>query len=104
MKRTEEDQKLSRLLQHSSFQETENEWFTPRVLHRLPEKPPHGYRWLPVMLYVLAMLVIAACWYGLLWKSDLEVITVRDIVYFVVLIVVTILLLWQAIHDFVGEM
>ena len=103
MKKTEEEQKLSRLLQRSSYQDTENEWFTPRVLNRLPEKLPRKHHWVSVLLYMLAMLVSAACWLGLFSNADFDVVTVRDIVYFVILLVVTVVLLWQAIRDFVEE-
>ena len=38
MKRTDDDIKLAELLKKDGYQADENEWFTPRVLNRLPEK------------------------------------------------------------------
>lgn len=94
MKRTEDDEKLARLLQRSSHRETENEWFTPRVLNRLPEKPEKikTNRWVAHVLYALALIVCAGCWVWTFFNSDLTVITVRDLLYFAFMIIITMVL------------
>lgn len=102
MKKTEEDEKLARLLQRYSHQETGNEWFTPRVLNRLPEKPQNlkTSHWVAHLLYALAILVCAGCWLWIYLYSDLSVITVRDVLYFAFMIIVTLILVLNTTKHF----
>lgn len=110
MKRhNDEDEKLARLLRRGSFQAQDNEWFTPRVMNRLPERAPKSHRWVGNVLYLAAIMVCAGCWCWLLMEGDYEVITVRDIVNFVILIVMSLALVfstvWHIVHaDSAGDL
>ena len=102
MKRSEEDEKLARLLKRSSEQAQDNEWFTARVLNRLPPKQPKSYRRVGNVLYLIAILVCAGCWCWLLMCGDFEVITVRHIVNFIILIVISLALIFSTVWHIVN--
>ena len=61
MKRTDDDIKLAELLKKDGYQADENEWFTPRVLNRLPEKP-RSSKWLKVAIYAVVIGGVIGCW------------------------------------------
>ena len=78
MKRTDDDIKLAELLKKDGYQADENEWFTPRVLNRLPEKP-RSSKWLKVAIYAVVIGGVIGCWLWYLHSRDTSVITVRDL-------------------------
>lgn len=92
-----EDEKLARLLKRSSEQAQDNEWFTARVLNRLPPKQRKSCRWVGNLLYLVAILVCAGCWCWVLMYGDFEVITVRDIVNFIIMIAISLALLFSTV-------
>ena len=94
---TAEDEKLARLLKRSSQQAQDNEWFSARVMNRLPPKQHKPCRWVGNVLYLVAILVCAGCWCWVIMCSDFEVITVRDIVNFIILIVISLALLFSTV-------
>lgn len=80
MKHTNTDDKtLAELLKKSSYHATENEWFTPRVLNRLPE-PRHTTLWLRVALYAIVIGGVFGCWIWFSHTQDSSVITVRHLI------------------------
>lgn len=101
MKRTKEDMQLAELLKKGSHQATENEWFTPRVLNRLPEKR-HSTRWMKVMLYAIVLIGVLGCW---MWYSNkvqnANVITVRDLLMQTGMICACITVAGVAAFDFI---
>ena len=54
--------RLAELLKKESHQPEANEWFTPRVLNRLPEPQHRSGIWLKVLLYAVVMLGVVAWW------------------------------------------
>lgn len=93
----EKDLELSKMLKEGSYQETTNEWFTPRVLNKLPAKPENTAKHLGVFFYIAAALLCAGFWIWLFVNNDPTVITVRDIVYFGLAGLVTLILTFSPI-------
>ena len=91
------DIELSKLLKQQSHQETSNEWFTPRVLNKLPAKQDNSARHIAWGFYVAAVLVCAGVWGWLLIFSDTSVITIRDILYTTIAAIVTLVLIFTPI-------
>lgn len=100
MKRTDDDIKLAELLKKDGYQADENEWFTPRVLNRLPEKP-RSSKWLKVAIYAMVIGGVIGCWLWYLHSRDTSVITVRDLLTFAGMICGTSAVACIAIIDFV---
>ena len=80
LKRDKEDILLAELLKKECHQAETNEWFTPRVLNRLPEKPRSSGKWLKVLIYATVLLGTVGCWFVFCHHQDTNVITVRDII------------------------
>ena len=100
-KRSSHDEKLARLLKHGSMEAKENEWFTPRLLNKLPIKKPKSKRWIAHLLYVVALLVCAGSWaWSIHAGSNFTAITVRDLLAFTFMIVITLLLVLSATRHF----
>ena len=96
MNTNEEDKKLAQVLKQGAHDPGENPWFTPRVLNKLPEKRPRG-SWATTVLYAIALLACIVCWL-MMWRGqDWGAITVRDIVYNMMMGVATLAVLWQTI-------
>ena len=96
MNTNEEDKKLAQVLKQGAHDPGENPWFTRRVLNKLPEKRPRG-SWATTVLYAIALVACALCWL-MLWRGqDPGVITVRDVLYHVLMCSVTLTILWQTI-------
>ena len=100
MKRTDNDIKLAELLKKDGYQADENEWFTPRVLNRLPEKP-RSSKWQKVAIYAMVIGGVIGCWLWYLHSRDTSVITVRDLLTFAGMICGTTAVACIAIIDFV---
>ena len=96
MNTNEEDKKLAQILKQGAHDPGENPWFTRRVLNKLPEKQARG-SWAMTIVYVIALVVCAIGWLVMLRGQDWGAITVRDILYNVMMGVVTLTVLWQAI-------
>lgn len=91
-KRDKIDNELGKLLKQESWDAEPNQWFTHRVMHKLPAKKNNSSLHFAWLCYIVAMLVCAGYWVWTLAFNDHTVITVRDIIYFVVAIIVTIML------------
>lgn len=88
MTHSPQDQELARLLKQEAYQATENKWFTPRVVNKLPPRRSLGSGVAAIVCYVTAIVVCCLSW---MWwmRSGFTVITVRDIAYFVSLAAIT---------------
>ena len=91
-KRDNKDIELGKLLKQEGWGAESNEWFTHRVMHKLPAKKNNSALHLAWTCYIAAIVVCAAYWLWALVFNDNTVITVRHIIYFVVAIAVTIML------------
>lgn len=92
----EEDKKLAQVLKQGAHDPGENPWFTKRVLNKLPEKRSHG-SWATTVVYAIALVACALFWL-MMWRGqDLGTFTVRDLLYNVLMGVVTLTVLWQEI-------
>ena len=96
MNTNEEDKKLAQILKQGAHDSGENPWFTRRVLNKLPEKQARG-SWAMTIVYVIALVVCAIGWLVMLRGQDWGAITVRDILYNVMMGVVTLTVLWQTV-------
>ncbi len=97
MNTNEEDKKLAQILKQGAHDPGENPWFTRRVLNKLPEKQARG-SWATTVIYAIALVVCALSWL-LMWRGQeaTGVITVRDVLYNVLMGAVTLTVLWQTI-------
>ena len=102
MNTNEEDKKLAQLLKQGAHDPGENPWFTRRVLNKLPEKRQRG-SWATTVVYTIALVVCVLCWL-MLWRGqEPGVITVRDVLYNVMMGIVTLTVLWQTISSFLHD-
>lgn len=100
MKRTDPDDiKLAEMLKKDAYQATDNEWFTPRVMNRLPEKR-HSAKWLKTLVYTLALAGVIGCWMWYSSTQDTSVITVRDVLSYACMLCSSIAVACYAIVDF----
>lgn len=96
MNTIEEDKKLAQVLKQGAHDPGENPWFTRRVLNKLPEKRSQG-SWATAVLYAIALVACIICWL-MLWRGqDWGAVTVRDVLYNVLMAIVTLTVLWQTI-------
>ena len=96
MNTNEEDRKLAQVLKQAAHDPGENPWFTKRVLNKLPEKHSHG-SWATTAVYAIALVACAICWL-MMWRGqDWGAVTMRDLLYNVLMGVVTLTVLWQEV-------
>ena len=91
-----EDKKLAQVLKQGAHDPGENPWFTRRVLNKLPEKQSRG-SWATPVVYAIALVACVICWLVMLRGQDWAAITVRDLLYNVMMATVTLTVLWQTI-------
>lgn len=91
-KRENIDNELGNLLKQDAWQESQNQWFTPRVLNKLPAKQNNSARHMAWGFYLAAVAVCLGFWAWLLFYSNPTVITVRDIIYTTIAAIVTLIL------------
>ena len=91
-KRDKKDIELGKLLKQEAFDAEPNKWFTHRVLHKLPLKKNNSALHMAWFFYIAAALVCIGYWIWLFFFNDTTIITVRDILYFTVAGIVTLLL------------
>ena len=95
-----EDKKLAQVLKQGAHDPGENPWFTRRVLNKLPERRSQG-SWSSVVIYAIALIVCALCWL-MMWRGqDWGAVTVRDLLYNVMMGAVTLTVLWQTIASLI---
>ena len=97
MNTNEEDKKLAQALKQGAHDPGENPWFTRRVLNKLPEKRTRG-SWATTVVYAIGLVVCVLCWL-MMWRGQEAsgVITVRDVLYNLLMGTVTLTVLWQTI-------
>ena len=93
MNTNEEDKKLAQILKQGAHDPGENPWFTRRVINKLRQ----GGSWATTVIYAIALVVCVLCWL-MMWRGqDWGIVTVRDILYNVMMGCVTFAVLWQTI-------
>jgi len=97
MKETNDDIEFRALLKKSTLEAGENEWFTKKVMNRLPEKA-NDYSWVEKLLYVVGSLLCIICWIIYFETTHFNVITVRDLVVLGFMGVVTLVVMGQTIR------
>lgn len=75
-----------------------DEWFTRKVLNRLPEKK-RSYSWIEYAIYAICGIVCGVCWTQFAHNLDLSVITVGAMLKYGCLLAVSTVLLWQLIRN-----
>lgn len=95
-----QDKALAELLKKESYQAADNEWFTKRVLNRLPEKR-RSTRWLRVGLYGLVIAGVFGCWLWYSHSQDTSVMTVRNLICYASMLCGCMTVSGIAIFDFI---
>jgi hypothetical protein len=91
-KRDKKDIELGKLLKQEAYDAEPNQWFTHRVLHKLPAKKDNSALHVAWFFYIIAALLCVGYWVWLFFFNDNSVITVRDILYFAIAGIVTAML------------
>ncbi|MBO4815330.1 MAG: hypothetical protein J5523_10310 [Muribaculaceae bacterium] len=102
MKRNADDERLAKLLKANAPDVKPNEWFTPRVLNKLPERR-RSFRWQMPLIYGVAFVVCLILCIKYVMGYGGDAVTVRDVLYFVVMIAVTLYMGCQLVLDLVRE-
>ena len=93
-----DDMELSRLLKEQLPEAGRNEWFTRKVMNRLPEKQQRSFGWLLQVAFALSIILCLVGWVYFLNNLNLEIILVRDVVTLATLFATTLVVLWQFLH------
>ena len=98
MRKTENnDNELRQMLKNGAYDAGNDEWFTKRVVNRLPERPDRSALRLGWLFYLAAALICVGFWLWICYSSDLTVVTVRDLIYLTVAGVLTLFLMLSPI-------
>ena len=90
----QDDLQLGELLKNEAYPATENRWFTRRVLNRLPAR--HHRSWFMTVIYVMVAAVCAISWHTMLTGLN-GTVTVRDVLYMVIMAAVTLYAILSAV-------
>ena len=93
-----DDMELSRLLKEQLPEAGRNEWFTRKVMNRLPEKQQRSFGWLLQVAFALSIILCLVGWVYFLHNLNLEIILVRDVVTLATLFATTVVVMWQFLH------
>ena len=100
MNTNEEDKKLAQVLKQGAHDPGENPWFTRRVLNKLPEKQSRG-SWATTVVYAIALVACVLCWL-MLWRGhDWGDVTVRAVLYKVMMFILTLTVQLDTIASFI---
>lgn len=92
------DALIGQVLKQHAAQPLDNEWFTPRVVNRLPERHSN-FGLIGRLFIVLALLVLAGAWVYFAKTFTLQVVTVSNIIELITLCVMSVAavasILWQ---------
>ena len=102
MKRNAEDERLAKLLKANAPDVKPNEWFTPRVMNKLPERR-RSFRWQLPLIYGVAFVVCLILCIKYVMGYGETALTVRDVLYLVVMIAVTLYMGCQLVLDVVRD-
>ncbi len=78
---------------------TDNEWFTRKVLNRLPPKQSRNYNWITIAVYIISLFICSTGWVLFIFSRTPGLLLVKDLVGFVILLSTTIILLWHVISS-----
>ena len=93
-----DDKELARLLKEQLPEAGRNEWFTRKVMNRLPEKQQRSFGWLLPLAFAVSIILCLAGWAYFLSNLNLQIILVRDVVTLATLFATTLVVLWQFLH------
>lgn len=100
MKRDETDKKISALLKKAGQTATaSDEWFTRRVINRLPPKSVRSYAWVTVAVYVVCLAICLAGWAWFIFSLTPGILLVKDVLGGAALLFTTVVLLWQGLGE-----
>lgn len=102
MRRDRDDIELGDLLKASQPRAGKNEWFTRKVMNRLPERR-RTFGWVRHVVFLLCFVICAISWAYLIVTQNYDVIIVKDVVAFGTLFAATIVLLWQFMQSLFQE-
>lgn len=94
-----DDIEFARILKEIQPEAGRNEWFTRKVLNRLPEKQQRSFGWLLPVAFAVALIICLAGWVYFLHNLNLEIILVRDVVMLATLFATTVAVIWQFMHS-----
>lgn len=97
MRREKDDIELGMLLKEHQPVAGENEWFTRKVMNRLPERR-RSIGWIQPVMFAVCFIICGLSWAYLLLTQDYNVIIVKDVVAFGITLIATFVLLWQFIQ------
>ena len=93
-----DDKELARLLKEQLPEAGRNEWFTRKVMNRLPEKQQRSFGWLLPLAFTVSIILRLVGRVYFLHNLNLEIILVRDVVTLATLFATTLVVLWQFLH------
>ena len=93
-----DDKELARLLKEQLPEAGRNEWFTRKVMNRLPEKQQRSFGWLLPLAFTVSIILCLVGWVYFLHNLNLEIILVRDVVTLATLFATTVVVMWQFLH------
>ena len=93
-----DDKELARLLKEQLPEAGRNEWFTRKVMNRLPEKQQRSFGWLLPLAVTVSIILCLVGWVYFLHNLNLEIILVRDVVTLATLFATTVVVMWQFLH------
>lgn len=97
--RDETDLKISKLLKEQQAMPHDNEWFTRKVLNRLPPRYVVAGKWIPVATCAACLLACLAGWAMFIFTRTPGVILVRDVVGVAILLASTTAVLYRMLRS-----
>jgi len=86
------DERIVGAVKRQAIEPATNEWFTRRVLNQLPTR---NKQWPIVLLYVAAIAACLWAWAWLLGNLQMGLLTMRELLSFIVLVVTSGVLAWE---------
>ena len=102
MERNQEDIKLAELLKKELPKAEENEYFTPNVLHRLPEKKA-AIAWDDCLVYITGIVICVLYWINLVQGADIMNLQPVTVVKFLAAVTGTFVLIYKLIAEIVFD-
>lgn len=98
MKRNQEDIKLAELLKKELPKAEKNEYFTPNVLHRLPEKKA-PVAWDDCLVYITGIAICVFYWISLVNSADIMNLDPVTVVKFLAAVAGVFVLIYKLIAE-----
>lgn len=93
-----DDKEFKNLLNSKLPEPRKNQWFTRKVVNKLPENSQSRFIWVEIVSYCLCGLLCGWFWVKFATNININVITLGEIVKYIVLLSVTGVVLWQALR------